>query len=91
MSVRQVGKVYRLYDRPQDRLKHMLFSRLGRSYGREFWALRDVSFDVRKGDVVGIIGRNGSGKSTLLQILAGILQPATGEVRLWAAWAPSSS
>src|SRR5262249_1944477 len=78
-----VGKVYRLYDRPQDRLKHMLFSRIGRSYGREFWALRDVSFDVRRGDVLGIIGRNGSGKSTLLQIMAGILQPAAGEVRLW--------
>src|SRR5262249_23568391 len=81
VSARGVGKVYRLYDHPQDRLKHMLFSRLGRSYGREFWALRDVSFDVRRGEVVGIIGRNGSGKSTLLQIMAGILQPAAGEVR----------
>ena len=82
VSARGVGKVYRLYDRPQDRLKHMVFSRIGRSYGREFWALRDVSFDVRRGEVVGIIGRNGSGKSTLLQILAGILQPATGVVRV---------
>ena len=83
VSVRAVGKVYRLYDHPQDRLKHMLFSHLGKSYGHEFWALRDVSFDVRRGEVVGIIGRNGSGKSTLLQIMAGILQPAAGEVRLW--------
>ncbi len=82
LSVRALGKVYRLYDRPQDRLKHMLFSRMGRSYGREFWALRDVSFEVRRGEVMGIIGRNGSGKSTLLQILAGILQPAAGEVRI---------
>jgi lipopolysaccharide transport system ATP-binding protein len=82
VSARGVGKVYRLYDRPQDRLKHMLLSRLGRSYGREFWALRDVSFDVHRGEVVGIIGRNGSGKSTLLQIMAGILQPAAGEVRV---------
>ena len=82
VSVRAVGKVYRLYDHPQDRLKHMLFSRVGKSYGHEFWALRDVSFDVRRGEVVGIIGRNGSGKSTLLQIMAGILQPAAGEVRL---------
>ncbi len=82
VSARGVGKVYRLYDRPQDRLKHMLLSRMGRSYGREFWALRDVSFEVRRGEVVGIIGRNGSGKSTLLQIIAGILQPAAGEVRI---------
>src|SRR5262245_52872403 len=82
VSVRGVGKVYRLYDRPQDRLKHMLFSRLGRGYGHEFWALSGVSFDVRRGEVVGIIGRNGSGKSTLLQIIAGILQPAAGEVRV---------
>ena len=82
VSARGVGKVYRLYDRPQDRLKHMLFSRMGWSYGREFWALRDVSFDVRRGEVVGIIGRNGSGKSTLLQIMAGIVQPAAGEVKV---------
>lgn len=80
VSARGVGKVYRLYDQPQDRLKHMLFSRLGRIYGREFWALRDVSFEVRRGEVVGIIGKNGSGKSTLLQIIAGILQPAAGEM-----------
>ena len=83
MSVRSVGKVYRLYDQPQDRLKHMLFSRVGRSYGHPFWALSDVSFEVRRGEVLGIIGRNGSGKSTLLQIIAGILQPAAGEVRTW--------
>lgn len=82
LSARGVGKVYRLYDRPQDRLKHMLFARLGRSYGHEFWALSDVSLDVRRGEVIGVIGRNGSGKSTLLQILAGILQPAAGEVRV---------
>ena len=82
VSARGVGKVYRLYDRPQERLKHMLFSRLGRSYGHEFWALRDVDFDVRRGEVLGVIGRNGSGKSTLLQIVAGILQPSAGQVRI---------
>jgi lipopolysaccharide transport system ATP-binding protein len=81
MSLRGVGKVYRLYERPQDRLKHMLFSRLGRPYGREFCALQNVDLDVRRGEVIGIIGKNGSGKSTLLQIMAGILQPAAGEVR----------
>src|SRR5215471_4788779 len=82
LSVRDLGKVYRLYNHPQDRLKHMLFSRVGRSYGHPFQALSDVSFEVRRGEVVGIIGRNGSGKSTLLQIIAGILVPAAGEVKV---------
>src|SRR5574341_116121 len=82
ISVRGVSKMYRLYDRPEDRLKQSLFWRFGRSYGREFWALRDVSFEVQQGEAVGIIGRNGSGKSTLLQIIAGTLQPTTGEVQI---------
>ena len=85
VSVRGVGKMYHLYDRPQDRLKQKLLWRLRihrKRYGREFWALREVSFDVRRGEAIGIIGRNGSGKSTLLQVLAGVLKPTTGEVRV---------
>jgi len=82
LSVRGVSKCYFLYDRPQDRLKSHLLWRFGKSYGREFWALRDVSFDVRKGETLGIIGRNGSGKSTLLQIIAGVLKPTNGELQL---------
>jgi lipopolysaccharide transport system ATP-binding protein len=82
IDVRGVGKMYRMYNRPVDRLKHMLLWRFGRSYGREFWAVRGVSFDVRQGETVGIIGRNGSGKSTLLQIIAGTLAPNQGEVRV---------
>jgi lipopolysaccharide transport system ATP-binding protein len=77
-----VSKGYHLWKRPQDRLRHALFGRFGKSYGRFFWALRDVSFDVRPGEAVGIVGRNGSGKSTLLEIVAGTVAPTEGEVRL---------
>lgn len=80
ISLNDVGKVYHLFNKPVDRLKYTLFWRLGRTYGKEFWALRDISFDVRRGEALGIMGRNGSGKSTLLQIIAGVLQPSTGEV-----------
>ncbi len=73
-----LGKAYRLYSAPQDRLKHSLFGRFGRDYGQVFWALREVSFELRRGDMLGIVGRNGSGKSTLLQMLAGTLHPTTG-------------
>jgi homopolymeric O-antigen transport system ATP-binding protein len=82
IRVENVGKHYLLYDRPQDRLKQMLFWRFGRTYGRGFWALRNISFTVYKGETVGIIGRNGSGKSTLLQIIAGTLQPTEGEAQV---------
>jgi lipopolysaccharide transport system ATP-binding protein len=81
VSVRNVSKMYRLYNRPQDRLKEQLFGRFGRYYGREFWALRDVSFDVRQGEALGVIGRNGSGKSTLMQVIVGTLAPTMGEVQ----------
>ena len=79
ISVRNVGKCYQVYERPQDRLKQALF-RWRRTYFREFWALRGVSFEVERGDSLGILGRNGSGKSTLLQIIAGTLTPTQGEV-----------
>jgi lipopolysaccharide transport system ATP-binding protein len=82
ISARNIGKMYRLYNHPQDRLREQLFWRFGKHFGREFWALRDVSFEVRRGERLGIIGRNGAGKSTLLQILAGILSPTVGEVEV---------
>ena len=75
-----MGKRYRVYAKPQDRLKQMLFSGLGRHYGTDFWALRHVSFEVAPGERFGVIGRNGSGKSTLLQMIAGTLAPTEGEI-----------
>jgi len=80
LRAHDLGKSYRLFDRPQDWLKQGFWRR--RKYFREFWALRGVSFFVRKGETVGIIGRNGSGKSTLLQIIAGTLTPTTGTLQI---------
>ncbi|HAS51541.1 MAG TPA: ABC transporter ATP-binding protein [Gammaproteobacteria bacterium] len=79
IEVQNAGKCYHVYERPQDRLKQMLW-RGRRQYYREFWALRDVSFTVRRGETVGVIGRNGSGKSTLLKLLCGTLAVTTGQV-----------
>jgi homopolymeric O-antigen transport system ATP-binding protein len=79
ISVRRLSKCYPAYDKPQDRLKQMLW-RGRRTYHKEFWALRDVSFDIARGQTVGIIGRNGSGKSTVLQIICGTLAPTSGQV-----------
>ena len=79
ISVCNVSKAYHIYPRPVDRLKQTLWRNHRRFY-TEFWALRDVCFDVPRESTIGIIGRNGSGKSTLLQIIAGILTPTTGEV-----------
>ena len=78
ISARGISKCYALYDRPIDRLKQMLM-RGRKKYFREYWALEPISFEVRKGQSVGILGRNGSGKSTLLQILAGTLLPTGGD------------
>jgi lipopolysaccharide transport system ATP-binding protein len=87
IDVENLSKCYLIFNRPQDRLKQSIVPRLlrlvgrpPRTYSREFWALRDVSFTVRKGETVGIIGRNGAGKSTLLQILCGTLHPSNGTV-----------
>jgi ABC-type polysaccharide/polyol phosphate transport system ATPase subunit len=74
-----LGKVYHIYSRPQDRLKQALW-RWKKTYFKEFWAVKNVNFDVRVGETVGILGRNGAGKSTLLQMISGILTPSTGSV-----------
>jgi lipopolysaccharide transport system ATP-binding protein len=81
ISVNNLSKFYQLYAQPSDRLKQFLW-RGKRQYFREFWSLRDVSFDIAKGEVLGIIGRNGAGKSTLLQMLCGTLTPSAGQVKV---------
>ena len=90
IRVSDLSKSFLIYDKPQDRLKQSILPRLkrllgwhrSRDYFREFQALDSVSFDVRKGETVGIIGRNGAGKSTLLQILCGTLFPSSGTIEL---------
>ena len=79
ISVKKVSKVYRLYDRAIDRLLESISIRK-KSYHKDFFALQDISFSVKKGEAVGIIGTNGSGKSTMLKIITGVLSATTGKV-----------
>jgi len=87
IRVEGLSKRYEIYAQPADRLKQMILPRVQRVLGRpahayfsEFWALRNVSFEVRKGETVGIVGRNGAGKSSLLQMICGTLNPTLGSV-----------
>jgi ABC-type polysaccharide/polyol phosphate transport system ATPase subunit len=76
--VQNVSKLYRLYRRPADRLRELLPG-VAPAH-RDFWALRDISFEVERGETLGLVGPNGCGKSTLLQMVSGILQPTMGRV-----------
>jgi len=89
IRVSNLSKCYHIYDNPRDRLKQFMLPRVKRMFGREprryhreFWALQGLSFDVKKGETVGIIGRNGSGKSTLLQMICGTLTPTSGNIHV---------
>lgn len=88
IKVENLSKCYQIYEQPRDRLKQFCLPRLRhalggapRNYYREFWALKNVNFEIKKGETVGVIGRNGSGKSTLLQMICGTLNPSVGSVR----------
>jgi len=87
ISVKNLSKCYHIYEKPSNRLKQLLVPKLARvaritprNYFREFWALRNVSFDIPRGQTIGIVGRNGSGKSTLLQLICGTLNPTGGSI-----------
>ncbi len=79
LSVENLGKSYAIYRRPMDRLLQMIWRRRRRFYD-EYWALRDVTLSIARGESVGIIGRNGAGKSTFLQLVTGTVEPSTGRV-----------
>jgi lipopolysaccharide transport system ATP-binding protein len=88
VTVQDLSKCFQIYNRPEDRLKQSIIPRIKRflelpteKYFHEFWALRNISLQIRKGETVGIVGRNGSGKSTLLQIICGTLTPTGGSVQ----------
>lgn len=81
ISVKNLTKTYRIFGHPGDRIKQALtFGRV--RFHRKFTALQDISFEIKKGETVGIIGRNGSGKSTLLQLICGILKPTSGTIKV---------
>lgn len=87
IKVSNLSKCYQIYSQPHDRLKQSILPRMqkllgagSKQYFREFQALHDVSFEIKKGETVGIIGRNGSGKSTLLQMICGTLNPTSGTI-----------
>ncbi|MES2823714.1 MAG: ABC transporter ATP-binding protein [Pseudomonadota bacterium] len=87
IKVSKLSKCFQIYEKPEDRLKQSLFPRLQKlvglntkNYYQEFWALKDINIEIKKGETVGIVGKNGSGKSTLLQIICGILNATLGTV-----------
>lgn len=81
VTANSIGKAFKIYDRKRDRIKQLAMGEK-RKYFREYWALRDISFELNRGEALGIVGRNGSGKSTLLQLICGTLRPTEGTVEV---------
>jgi len=81
VTAQGLGKAYRLYRRAEDRLKQLVFGKRRRLY-EEFWAVRNVNLQLRRGEALGVIGENGAGKSTLLRLLCGTTRPTTGTAEI---------
>ena len=79
VKLENISKFYKLYNEPKDRLKEALHP-FGKKYHREFYALKNINLEVRRGEILGIVGRNGSGKSTMLKLLSRVIQPSSGKV-----------
>jgi len=79
ISLKNVSKYYKLYNKPKDRLKEAL-SRSGKIYHKKFYATKNLDLEIKKGEILGIVGKNGSGKSTLLKLITGVLTPDEGSI-----------
>jgi len=81
VKLHNISKIYKLYDKPVDRLKEALHP-LKKKYHKDFYALKNINLEIKKGEVLGIVGVNGAGKSTLLKIIAGVLSPTSGRINI---------
>lgn len=81
IKVEHLSKIYKIFNKPVDRLKETL-NPFHKRYSKDFYALKDISFEIKKGETVGIIGKNGAGKSTLLKILTGVVMPSSGDIKV---------
>ncbi|MBR2733495.1 MAG: ATP-binding cassette domain-containing protein, partial [Selenomonadaceae bacterium] len=81
IKAEHLSKVYKIYERDIDRLKET-FHPFHKRYSKDFFALNDVSFEIRRGENVGLVGKNGAGKSTLLKLITGVLTPTSGTIEV---------
>jgi lipopolysaccharide transport system ATP-binding protein len=79
VKLENISKFYKLYNEPKDRLKEALHP-FGKKFHKKFYALNDINLEIKKGEILGIVGRNGAGKSTLLKLISGVIQPSSGAV-----------
>ena len=81
IKISHISKIYKIFAKPSDRVKEALHP-FGKRFSRDFYALNDIDLDIKKGEILGIIGKNGAGKSTLLKIITGVLTPSQGEINV---------